>query len=236
MIWSATLVMSTLMGMCYLPSSFVGVGVGVGVDGCWWVLVGVGVGVIILGCRGLARLHCIGHTHSSYDLGEDTPPCTALSPAHSCSGPAPARAAISPPLRYGWKQVHGDVFRAPAYNLLFSTLVGTGYQVTVVSFIVIMFSIMGDLYVGRGSIVTTVIFVYAGCAPISGFFGGGLYARNNGDEWIKQVHPPRHLPSCLARFCACVLRPSTGSCSLSPSLPAVFAALVDHSSDCFRRL
>jgi transmembrane 9 superfamily protein 3 len=88
---------------------------------------------------------------------------------------------------YGWKQVHGDVFRAPAYNLLFSTLVGTGYQVTVVSFIVIMFSIMGDLYVGRGSIVTTVIFVYAGCAPISGFFGGGLYARNSGEEWIKQV-------------------------------------------------
>lgn len=88
---------------------------------------------------------------------------------------------------YGWKQVHGDVFRPPPYNILFSTLVGTGYQVTVVSLIVIVRSIIGDLYVGRGSILSFIIFVYAGCAPISGYFGGGLYARNNGDQWIKQV-------------------------------------------------
>jgi len=88
---------------------------------------------------------------------------------------------------YGWKQVHGDVFRAPDYPLLFATLVGTGYQVVIVSFIVIMFSIMGNLYVGHGSIITTVIFAYAGCAPIGGYFGGGLYARNGGDQWISQV-------------------------------------------------
>lgn len=117
---------------------------------------------------------------------------------------------------YGWKQVHGDVFRPPAYNLAFSTLVGTGYhvrspstagfpcctsavaelkripvfatlQVLLVSMIVILFSIWGDIYVGRGSLVTTIIFVYAGCAPIAGYFGGGLYSRNSGEEWIKQV-------------------------------------------------
>lgn len=99
---------------------------------------------------------------------------------------------------YGWKQVHGDVFRPPDYNLFFSTLVGTGYQVTVVSFIVIMFSIATDLYVGRGSMVASVIFVYAGSAPIAGFFGGGLYARNNGDEWIKQVLATAgFLPLCV---------------------------------------
>lgn len=47
---------------------------------------------------------------------------------------------------YGWKQVHGDVFRPPNHALLFSSLIGAGYQVTVVSFAVIMFAIIGELY------------------------------------------------------------------------------------------
>jgi len=47
---------------------------------------------------------------------------------------------------YGWKQVHGDVFRPPSHALLFSALVGAGYQVTVVSFAVILFAIVGELY------------------------------------------------------------------------------------------
>ena len=33
----------------------------------------------------------------------------------------------------------------------------------------------------------TVIFVYAGTAPVAGYFGGGLYARLGGKEWIKQT-------------------------------------------------
>lgn len=49
---------------------------------------------------------------------------------------------------YGWKQVHGDVFRSPPHILLFSSLVGTGHQLAVVSLVVIVFAIVGDLYVG----------------------------------------------------------------------------------------
>lgn len=88
---------------------------------------------------------------------------------------------------YGWKQIHGDVFRPINNILLFSALIGTGYQLAVVSMVVILFAIMGDLYLGRGSVLTTVIFVYAATAPLSGFFGGSLYARNSGVQWIKQV-------------------------------------------------
>ena len=47
---------------------------------------------------------------------------------------------------YGWKQVHGDVFRSASYPLLFSSLIGTGYQLAVVGFLVIVMSIIGDLY------------------------------------------------------------------------------------------
>lgn len=47
---------------------------------------------------------------------------------------------------YGWKQVHGDVFRPPMNNLLFSSLIGTGYQLTTVVLCVITFAILGELY------------------------------------------------------------------------------------------
>ena len=49
---------------------------------------------------------------------------------------------------YGWKQVHGDVFRPPQYLISFTALVGTGYQLVFVAFCVILFVIMGDLYTG----------------------------------------------------------------------------------------
>ncbi|KAF4525206.1 hypothetical protein B566_EDAN008314 [Ephemera danica] len=47
---------------------------------------------------------------------------------------------------YGWKQVHGDVFRPASHSTLFSALIGTGYQVTTVTLCVIIFAILGELY------------------------------------------------------------------------------------------
>lgn len=88
---------------------------------------------------------------------------------------------------YGWKQVHGDVFRAPAYPMMFSVLIGTGYHVSFVTFCVIIFAIMGELYTERGSLLTTAIFVYAATSPINGYFGGSLYAQSGGRVWIKQM-------------------------------------------------
>ncbi len=88
---------------------------------------------------------------------------------------------------YGWKQVHGDVFRPASQPLLFSALVGSGYQITVVSVCVIVFAIVGDLYTERGSLLSTAIFVYAATAPVNGYFGGSLYARMGGKVWIKQM-------------------------------------------------
>ena len=53
---------------------------------------------------------------------------------------------------YGWKQVHGDVFRAPPFSTVLSSLVGSGYQLAAVIFFVIILTIVGELYteyVGR---------------------------------------------------------------------------------------
>ncbi|XP_017071564.1 transmembrane 9 superfamily member 3 [Drosophila eugracilis] len=88
---------------------------------------------------------------------------------------------------YGWKQVHGDVFRSPPNTLLFSALVGAGYQLISVVFCVIMFAIVGELYTERGSMLSTAIFVYAATSPINGYFGGSLYARLGGRMWIRQM-------------------------------------------------
>lgn len=88
---------------------------------------------------------------------------------------------------YGWKQVHGDVFRPPFHPMLFSALVGSGYQITVVVLCVVIFTILGELYTERGSLLSTSIFVYAATSPINGYFGGSLYARMGGKRWIKQM-------------------------------------------------
>jgi len=88
---------------------------------------------------------------------------------------------------YGWKQVHGDVFRPAASPLLFSALIGTGSQLAVVVLLVILFAILGELYTERGSLLSTSIFMYAATAPVNGYFGGSLYARMNGKTWIKQM-------------------------------------------------
>ncbi|XP_071455609.1 transmembrane 9 superfamily member 3 [Hetaerina americana] len=88
---------------------------------------------------------------------------------------------------YGWKQVHGDVFRPASHSMLFSALIGAGYQVTVVTLSVIVFAILGELYTERGSLLSTAIFVYAATSPINGYFGGSLYARMGGKIWIRQM-------------------------------------------------
>merc|ERR1712110_869379 len=88
---------------------------------------------------------------------------------------------------YGWKQVHGDVFRPASNCLMFSALVGTAYQIASVVFIVICFAIIGDLYTERGSLLSTAIFVYAATSPVNGYFGGGMYSRMGGKLWIRQM-------------------------------------------------
>ncbi|KAK3089485.1 hypothetical protein FSP39_003986 [Pinctada imbricata] len=88
---------------------------------------------------------------------------------------------------YGWKQVHGDVFRPASNPMLFSALIGTGYHISVVTLCVIVFAILGDLYTERGSLLSTAIFVFAATSPVNGYFGGSLYARMGGKVWIKQM-------------------------------------------------
>ncbi|KAJ3057107.1 hypothetical protein HK097_000571 [Rhizophlyctis rosea] len=88
---------------------------------------------------------------------------------------------------YGWKQVHGDVFRAPPNLTFISALLGTGVQLCVLTLSVIMVTIIGELYVERATMLTATVFLYALTAIIAGYYAGGFYTRNGGRNWVRCI-------------------------------------------------
>lgn len=87
----------------------------------------------------------------------------------------------------GWKQVHGDAFRAPDRLPLLSACVGTGAQMVVVAFVVVFLSIVGSLYVDRGALVTAVLIVYALSSIVAGYVSGSLYRRYESGSGAKHA-------------------------------------------------
>lgn len=87
----------------------------------------------------------------------------------------------------GWKQLHGDVFRPPPRLTLLSSLIGTGFHLTILIFCVIMFSILGALYRRRGTITTVFIVSYALTSFFGGYASGAYFARNGGRDWIRTM-------------------------------------------------
>lgn len=47
---------------------------------------------------------------------------------------------------YGWKQVHGDVFRPPQFTTLFTSIIGTGHQLAIVALGCILIALVEHLY------------------------------------------------------------------------------------------
>ncbi|KAF7722163.1 Transmembrane 9 super member 3 [Apophysomyces ossiformis] len=88
---------------------------------------------------------------------------------------------------YGWKQVHADVFRQPPRLMLLSAFMGTGSQLVILAAVVILYTIMGDLYAERATILTATVFLYALTSAISGYTSAKYYAHYNGKDWVKNV-------------------------------------------------
>jgi len=79
----------------------------------------------------------------------------------------------------GWKQVHGDVFRAPALLPLFSALIGTGWQLVVLTLGVILFAVMGPIHGAvheeRGEVLHAVIVCYSLSSIVAGYMSGKFF-------------------------------------------------------------
>ena len=84
----------------------------------------------------------------------------------------------------GWKQVHGDVFRAPSTLPLFAALIGTGWQLVVLTFGVILFAVLGpvhgEVHEERGKMMQAILICYAFSTIVSGYMSG---------RYFKQYYP-----------------------------------------------
>ena len=61
----------------------------------------------------------------------------------------------------GWKLVHGDVFRPPAFRMLLSVLVGSGVQVFSMTLVTLVFALLGFLSpANRGGLMTAVVILF----------------------------------------------------------------------------
>ena len=62
---------------------------------------------------------------------------------------------------FGWKLVHGDVFRPPKKGMFLSVLVGNGAQIAIMMAVTLVFACLGFLSpANRGSLMTCVIVLY----------------------------------------------------------------------------
>lgn len=88
----------------------------------------------------------------------------------------------------GWKLLHGDVFRVPAYSGLLAPLVGSGMQLLFMVTGLLVLSCLGVLNPSfRGGFVSVGmgLFVFAGV--FSGYFSGRLYKTFGGTSWRKNT-------------------------------------------------
>lgn len=62
---------------------------------------------------------------------------------------------------FGWKLIHGDVFRSPRHPMLFSVLIGSGTQLALMSAITLFFACFGILSPAhRGAFATCALAVF----------------------------------------------------------------------------
>ncbi|KAF8980309.1 hypothetical protein BGZ46_004384 [Entomortierella lignicola] len=89
---------------------------------------------------------------------------------------------------FGWKLVHGDVFRAPPYPMLLSIIVGNGSQIFLMASVTILFAALGFLSPSnRGSLATMMIVFYMFFGIVAGFVSARLYKMFGGEAWKRNV-------------------------------------------------
>ncbi|EDQ85689.1 uncharacterized protein MONBRDRAFT_11552 [Monosiga brevicollis MX1] len=88
----------------------------------------------------------------------------------------------------GWKMIHADVFRFPAYKSLLCAVVGNGMQFLTVAFAVILLSLMNWFNRHRHhSMTTAVIVLYILAAAVAGYSANRLYTQMGGEAWAWNI-------------------------------------------------
>ncbi|KDE07684.1 hypothetical protein MVLG_02143 [Microbotryum lychnidis-dioicae p1A1 Lamole] len=89
---------------------------------------------------------------------------------------------------FGWKLVHGEVFRPPKRRMLLSVVVGSGAQLTAMSGVTLVFALLGFLSPSnRGSLSTVMLITFSLFGCIAGYVSSRVYASLKGEEWRKTI-------------------------------------------------
>ncbi|KAK4483660.1 hypothetical protein RD792_010861 [Penstemon davidsonii] len=90
------------------------------------------------------------------------------------------------PEESGWKLVHSDVFRPPTNSSLLCVYVGTGVQVFGMTFVTMIFALLGFLSPSnRGGLMTLMVFLWVFMGLFAGYSSSYLYKIFRGSDWKK---------------------------------------------------
>ncbi|CEG64338.1 hypothetical protein RMATCC62417_01327 [Rhizopus microsporus] len=103
---------------------------------------------------------------------------------------------------YGWKLVHGDVFRPPQRRMLLSVLVGNGIQIVAMTGLTLVFAVLGFLSPSnRGALGTVMVILFMVSSCTSGYISARLYKMNGGENWKMNILLTATLvPGCILSF------------------------------------
>ncbi|RDW69782.1 putative multispanning membrane protein [Coleophoma cylindrospora] len=116
---------------------------------------------------GFGLLEQVGDTENDADISSDDEPLEDVT---------------------GWKLLHGDVFRAPAYGYILAPLIGSGMQLVFMAIGLLFLSSLGILNPSfRGGFVSVGVGLFIFAGVFSGYFSGRVYKTFGGVNWRKNT-------------------------------------------------
>uniref|UniRef100_A0A224Z8K2 Transmembrane 9 superfamily member n=1 Tax=Rhipicephalus zambeziensis TaxID=60191 RepID=A0A224Z8K2_9ACAR len=89
---------------------------------------------------------------------------------------------------FGWKLVHGDVFRTPRKGMLLSVFLGSGTQIFFMTFITLLFACLGFLSpANRGALMTCAMVLFVCLGTPAGYVSARIYKSFGGEQWKLNV-------------------------------------------------
>merc|ERR1712110_494985 len=89
---------------------------------------------------------------------------------------------------FGWKLVHGDVFRPPRKGMLLSVFLGSGVQIIAMSGITLVFACLGFLSPSnRGAMMTCALVLFVCLGTPAGYVSSRIYKSFGGEKWKSNV-------------------------------------------------
>ncbi|MEE6496750.1 hypothetical protein FKM82_002477 [Ascaphus truei] len=89
---------------------------------------------------------------------------------------------------FGWKLVHGDIFRPPKKGMLLSVFLGQGTQIFIMTFITLFLACLGFLSpANRGALMTCSVVLWVLLGTPAGYVSARLYKTFGGEKWKTNV-------------------------------------------------